>query len=372
MNPRIICVDDEPRVLKGLRRRLGREFDLQIAEGGAEALSLMRSSEPFEVIVSDMRMPVMSGAQLLAQVRQEFPETVRVLLTGQSDLEDAIAAVNEGNIFRFLSKPCPPETLLPALRDAVEHNRLIRSERELLEGTVQGSVSLLSEILAIRDPAAAERGMRLKRHVGGLAEAMGIDRPWDIELAATLSEIGYSLIPSDIVERWHDGDTLTDGEEALLAQQPRVARDLVSRIPRLEVVADMLGQLAPDALPAANPRVKLAVDVINAAMIYDRSIQSGMKEGAAVRQMRETRSDLAPEILKGLEHVAVAAGGYVVKELAVADLVSGVQLAADLYAKDDRLLLAEGTEVTHASLMRINQYADHVGVREPLKVRVPA
>ena len=157
----------------------------------------------------------MSGAQLLAQVRQEFPETVRLLLTGQSDLEDAIAAVNEGNIFRFLSKPCPPETLLPALQDAVEHNRLIRSERELLEGTVQGSVSLLSEILAIRDPAAAERGMRLKRYVGGLAEAMGIDRPWDIELAATLSEIGYSLIPSDIVERWHNGDTLTDGEEAL-------------------------------------------------------------------------------------------------------------------------------------------------------------
>ena len=118
--------------------------------------------------------------------------------------------------------------------------------------------------------------------------------------------------------------------------------------------------------------MKLAVDVINAAMIYDRSIQSGMKEGAAVRQMRGTHADLAPEILKGLEQVAVAAGGYVVKELGVADLVSGVQLAADLYAKDDRLLLAEGTEVTHASLMRINQYADHVGVREPLKVRVPA
>ncbi|MCP3997873.1 MAG: hypothetical protein GY722_22860 [bacterium] len=67
--------------------------------------------------------------------------------------------------------------MLPALNDAAEHDRLIRSERELLEGTVQGSVSLLSAILVMLDPAAAERGMRLKRHVGGLAEAMVIDRP---------------------------------------------------------------------------------------------------------------------------------------------------------------------------------------------------
>ncbi len=369
MKPRIICVDDEPRVLKGLRRRLGRDYDVSVAESGAAALSMMRAQEPFEVIISDMRMPAMNGAQLLAKVFDEFPDTVRMLLTGQSDLEDAISAVNDGKIYRFLSKPCPPETLTRAIDDAVEMNRLIRSERELLEGTLQGSVALLAEILAIRDPAAADRGMRLKNHVAALARQMNIERPWDIEVAATLSEIGYSLVPGDIVDRWRAGDDLTEKEVSLLRRQPQVARDLVGRIPRLETVADIVGQLAPDALPSINPRVKLAVDLITAVGIYDGHLQNGLKEGAAVHQMRS--SDIAVEILDGLEGVAVAAGGYVIKSLGVADLVSGLRLAADLYATDGRLLLSAGTEVTHAARMRIDQYADHVGVREPIKVRVP-
>ncbi len=371
MKARIICVDDEPRVLKGLRRRLGREYDLAVAESGAEALNILRSSDPFHVIVSDMRMPVMTGAQLLSACRKEFPDTVRVLLTGQSDLDDAIAAVNDGNIFRFLSKPCPPEVLVPALEAAVEHNRLIRSERELLEGTVQGSVALLAEILAIRDPVAAARGMRLKKHVGALAREMAVERPWDIEVAATLSEIGYALVPNDIVERWREGEDLSDNEQHMLDQQSRVARDLVANIPRLEIVADILGQLAPEALPSANPRVSLAVDLIKAVSVYDRFLQNGLKEGAAVLQMKSTQTQIDAEILKGLEQVAVAAGGYVIKNLGVADLVSGIMLAADLYASDERLLLKEGTELTHAAHTRILQYADHVGIRQPIKVRVP-
>ena len=81
----------------------GGDFEVETVESGAEALALMRSAKPFQVVTSDMRMPGMSGAQFLAQARNEFPDTVRIVLTGQSDLNDAIAAVDEGNIFRFLS-----------------------------------------------------------------------------------------------------------------------------------------------------------------------------------------------------------------------------------------------------------------------------
>ncbi len=372
MPPRIICVDDEPRVLKGLRRRLGREFDVTIAESGAEALATMRNSDPFQVIVSDMRMPVMSGAQLLAAVHREFPDTVRVLLTGQSDLDDAIAAVNDGNIFRFLTKPCPPEVLLPALEAAVEHNRLIRSERELLEGTVKGSVALLAEIVAIRDPAAAARGVRLKNHVAGMARVMEIPMSWDIEVAATLSEIGYSLLPSDVVDRWRDGKELSESEQKLINGQWRLARDLIANIPRLESVAAILAHLDPDAFAASDEHVQLGADLIKAAGIYETMLQSGLTEGAAVTQLRTTRPEIAPEIVKALDQIAIAAGGYVIKSLGVKDLVSGVVLAADLCASDGRLLLTEGSELTLAARSRIMQYADHVGVKEPIQVRVPA
>ncbi len=372
MKPRIICVDDEPRVLKGLRRRLGRDYDITMAESGAEALTTMRQADDFQVIVSDMRMPAMNGAQLLAMARKEFPDTVRVLLTGQSDLDDAIAAVNEGNIFRFLTKPCPPEVLLPALEAAVEHNRLIRSERELLEGTVRGSVALLAEILAIRDPAAAARGVRLKSHVAGMASVMELPMSWDIEVAATLSEIGYALLPSEIVDRWRDGFQLSESEQKVIDGQWRVARDLVANIPRLESVSAILAHLAPNAFAASDEHIRLGTNLIKAAGAYEGLLQSGLTEGAAVAQLRSTRSDLDPEIVKALDQIAIAAGGYVTKSLGVADLVSGIVLAADLYSADGRLLLTEGSELTHAAHSRVLQYADHIGVREPIKVRVPA
>ncbi len=371
MSARIICVDDEPRVLKGLRRRLGRDYHVEIAESGAEALELLRAQDPFHVIVSDMRMPGMNGAQLLANARREFPDTVRILLTGQSDLDDAIAAINEGNIFRFLTKPCPPEVLLPALGAAVEQYRLVQAERELLEGTLRGSITLLTEILEIKDPVAASRGVRLKNYVRDLAAELEVTGTWDFEVAAALSEIGYAVIPSDIVDRWRRGDHLTEAEEGLLVSQFHVAKELLVNIPRLDGVAAMVGALGTGATDGTDERVDLGVSLIQAVGEYDRYVQSGLAEGAAVAAMKKHGSVSDESILRALDRMAVASGGYVEKALGVADLVSGLLLAADLYATDGRLLLTEGTELSHAAKTRIMQYADHVGIREPIRVRVP-
>lgn len=100
--PRVLCVDDEPRVLAALARTLHRHFALTTAASGAGGLELLRREGPFAVVVSDLRMPGMDGVAFLARVREAAPDTVRVLLTGQADLAAAVAAVNEGNIFRFL------------------------------------------------------------------------------------------------------------------------------------------------------------------------------------------------------------------------------------------------------------------------------
>ncbi len=371
MPARIVCVDDEPRVLKGLQRRLGRAYDVSTAESGAEALALMREGEEFQVVISDMRMPGMSGAEFLAQARQEFPDTVRILLTGQSDLNDAIAAVNQGNIFRFLSKPCPPEVLMPALSDATEHFRLIRAERELLEGTLRGAVTVLTEILGMKDPAAVSRGKRLKRHVHQLAEALDIDRSWDFELAAMLSEIGYAVLPGEIVDRARAGEALTEAERQLLGSHSSVACELLAHIPRLENVARMIGALGGGVEAGTDPRVAEGLRLLRAATDYDEALQQGLAEGAAVAALRNNGvHDEA--VLRGLDHLAVASGGYVEKSLGVGDLVSGVILGADLFAADGRLLLTEGTELSAAARTRIEHYDNHVGVREPIVVRVPA
>jgi len=121
--PRILLVDDEANVLEGLRRTLRPFFDVALANGPDEALKLVATEGPYEVVVSDLRMPGMDGIALLCQIRKASPQTVRVLLTGYGDMNAIIAAVNEGNVFRFLSKPCPPWALTRALEDSVREYR---------------------------------------------------------------------------------------------------------------------------------------------------------------------------------------------------------------------------------------------------------
>jgi len=122
--PRVLCVDDEPMLLAALKTSLHRRYDVTTAEGGLEALHLLRERGPFTVVISDFRMPGMDGARFLARARDVAPDTVRILLTGQAGLEDAIEVVNQGYIFRFLTKPCPPQVLLAAIENAVDQARL--------------------------------------------------------------------------------------------------------------------------------------------------------------------------------------------------------------------------------------------------------
>jgi DNA-binding NtrC family response regulator len=131
--PRILLVDDDVEVLDALQRQLQRHFDVTATCDAKEAIRLAVTSGPFAVVVSDLRMPGMDGISLLYLIRQTAPETVRVLLTGHADVEAAISAVNQGNIFRFLAKPCPPAALLRALEACVEQYRLLTGGRELRE-----------------------------------------------------------------------------------------------------------------------------------------------------------------------------------------------------------------------------------------------
>ena len=117
--PSILCVDDEVNILEGLQDNLRRKFKVHTASSGTEGLAVLKSEGPFPVVISDMRMPEMNGAEFLSQVRNLYPDSMRILLTGQSDIESAISAVNEGQIFRFLTKPCETDNLVSVIQLAL-------------------------------------------------------------------------------------------------------------------------------------------------------------------------------------------------------------------------------------------------------------
>jgi len=145
MKPRILLVDDDPLLLAGLKRQLRRRFDVAIAAGGAEALSMVAEQAPYAVVVSDYRMPGMNGIDLLARIKSLQPDTVRMMLTGSTDLATAVNAVNQGHIFQFHLKPCPAEDLARAIDEGVAHYRQVTARTSQMQA-MEKSMALASEV----------------------------------------------------------------------------------------------------------------------------------------------------------------------------------------------------------------------------------
>ncbi|MDQ7006062.1 MAG: response regulator [Acidobacteriota bacterium] len=131
MSATVLLVDDEPRVTAALRRRLRREgMQVLEAQSGEQALEIL-DAEAVDVLVSDERMPGMSGSELVRRAAESHPEVIRIILSGQATLDAAVKAINEGQIFRFLLKPCEETELLYCIRQALEHRDLLRENTEL-------------------------------------------------------------------------------------------------------------------------------------------------------------------------------------------------------------------------------------------------
>jgi len=145
VNKKILFVDDDINMLNAYKRGFRNKFNVYTASGGEEGLESILKQGPYAVIISDCRMPGMSGVEFLIKSKDVAPDSLRMMATGNADLQVAIKAVNEGNIFRFLVKPCDLDVLRKAIDDGIEYYRLVKAEKELLEKTLSLSESLREE-----------------------------------------------------------------------------------------------------------------------------------------------------------------------------------------------------------------------------------
>lgn len=370
--PKVLCVDDEPQVLEGLSLQLRRTCNVVIATSGPLGLEALGQQGPFAVVLSDMRMPVMDGATFLAKARQLAPDTVRMLLTGQADMASAIAAVNEGQIFRFMTKPCPPEQLRLAFAAAARQHRLLTSERVLLEQTLHGSIKTLTDILALTNPAAYGRATRIKKHVDELAGALQLPDRWQVEVAAMLSQLGSVSLPDDVAERYYYGKKMSARERTMVARIPMVTEDLLANIPRLEPVRQILakqrkrfdGGQDEAELPAGARVLKIAAD-------FDELESSGMETQLAINTMRNREGQYDPEALQVFFKLkGTVEEELVVKEFQLKGIVVGMVFAEDVRTSNGVLLVARGYEVTRSFIERLRNMRPGQ-VNEPLRVLVP-
>lgn len=376
MNEKILFVDDEPNVLHSIQRQLHKRFDIAIAEGADEALRVLREDGPFAVIVSDMRMPKMSGIELLTRVKDMYPETVRLMLTGNADQETAIEAVNNGQIFRFLTKPCPQGTFVTSLALALRQHRLVTVEKELLQQTLRGSVNVLAELLAVANPLAFSAGSRVKGYVTAIAEALHLPRVWQFEIAALLSQIGCFSLPVEILTKVYSNNQLSEEESWMYTNHPEVGAALLEKIPRLENITQMITLQMKrfdeydDALTAQHvEEVLIGAQILHAVIDFDRQQFMGMGHQEAIAWMRKQKNAYNPKVLEALAGVRTERTGQILS-LKVDQVTEGMTTTENVTTKTGVLIIPKGQVITKPILQGLKNFATQVGVVEPIKVQI--
>jgi response regulator RpfG family c-di-GMP phosphodiesterase len=367
--PRVLCVDDDPHVLAILQRVLLGRFDVQAVSNPFDAIGIVEQTEaPFAVIISDLSMPGMDGIALLRRAREATPNSMRVLLTGNADMECAVEAVNEGSVFRFLVKPCAPDVLITAVAAAVEQYRLVESERVLLEQTLRGSVKALTEVLAVASPSAFARAMRLKRYVGQIADALDVADRWEVEVAALISQLGCVSLPSDLILKMHVGGELDASEQAMVDALPATAASFVAELPRLDAVRNILThQNTPYAAPYSasfdgpgpnlgarvGAMIPLGARMLKAASDLDWLLAGGMSETSALSSLAAREGVYDPEVLNALSRAVGCMPEANAWRVRLRDVREGMIFFADVRGPQGLLLAAAGQEVGPALINRL-------------------
>lgn len=380
MNKQILCVDDEPHILEGFRRIFRKNFEIHVAEGGEQAMAVLQRKNDFSVIVSDMRMPGMDGVQFFNRAREIAPDSVRIMLTGDAEQATAMKAVNEGEIFRFLTKPCSPEAFGIAIEAGIRQHRLMTAERELLEKTLGKSLQVLIDILAMVNPTAFSRATRVKRLARELAERAAIKNVWEIELAAMLSQIGCVTVPEEILHKITRGEPLEESELQLYQQHPQVGRDLIADIPRMETVAEIIAhqnRCISDDMESihttANPSMaaKYAC-ILKIALDFDRLLEFGKSPHEAFRELskRDNWYDSAT-LLALRELISEKVEEYVYEKVNVSALEFGMVLDEAVLIDSETVLIAKGTEVTFSMMMKLDKFAASKRIPKLIGVKIP-
>lgn len=391
----ILCVDDEPNILNALQRLLRHQgYKVLTAESGAQGLDILQQ-ETVDLVISDMRMPQMDGAQFLEQVRQHWPDTTRVLLTGYADVSSTMAAINKGEIYRYIAKPWDDNDVLLLVKHAMERKQLEQEKHRLealtqqqneelktlnssLENKVQErtltlqkvlhelersndqlrknfltSVSIFSNLMELRTGGIGGHSRRVAELARKLAVQMELnaDDIQDVVLAGLLHDIGKIGLSDTVLEK-HLPE-LTPFERREMMRHPAIAQTALTPLEQLKNAATIIrahhehfdGTGYPDGLSGFS--IPLGARILLVANDYD-ALQHGNMLNNRLTQMKAYNHILEsrgkhydPSVVDAFKTLLVGTQSHqdVAVEMRSSHLRSGMVLARDLFSHEGLLLL---------------------------------
>lgn len=419
----LLFIDDESSILASLRRLFRPHgYNILLAESGAAGLEIL-AREKVDLVVSDMRMPEMDGATLLKQVRQRWPHVIRILLTGYADITSTIAAINEGEIYRYIAKPWDDHEIITIIREATERQRLESENRRLtaltqeqneqlkalnasleqkvvertaklhkalafieqahgeLKKSFLTSVQVFAGLIELRNSPASNmmtgHGRRVADHARSVAQRLGLPdaEVQNILLAGLLHDIGKLGLPDQLLDK--PFNTLSPEQRALVIKHPVIGQNILMSIAKLEEVAILVrhhhetfdGHGYPDHLAGlAIPQGSRILTVVNE---YDELqigtlVQRPLKPAEALNFLVENRGKrYDPAVVDAFVQLLAETQHAELPEapLRTMHLKPGMLLTRDLLHSDGYLLLAKGTVLSTeiiTQLVRLEQAEQHL------------
>ncbi|MDR3640957.1 MAG: response regulator [Humidesulfovibrio sp.] len=307
---KVLLVDDDQNLLESLVRLLRPEHEVFTARNGDEALGVLVACGPFTVVVSDLKMPGMDGIELLSRISRTSPDTVRVLLTGHADLQAAIDATNLGYVYRFLTKPCPPEVLRLEIAAACRHAALLRDQRELLslkrcKVLLEGVVLGFSALVEARDSYLAGHQQRVTRLALAIGQKLDMTEAEleTLRIAGLLHDIGKVYVPADFLSR---PGLLRQEELSVVQMHPEVGYEILKHLDQDWPVAVIIrqhhermdGSGYPQGLSGRfivqSARILAVADVVD-AMCSHRPYRQSLGLASALEEIEKNKGRLYDE-----------------------------------------------------------------------------
>ncbi len=382
MTRKILLVDDDSEVLASLRFQLGSRFEVETANGAEYGIKAVLTTGPYAVVVSDLRMPHVDGVRFLTWLQSQAPNTVRILHTAYADLQVSISAINEGHVFRLLTKPCATKDMIRALQDGLRQYELVESEKTLLQETLSGSVSLLTELLAIADEVGFGRAEKTRDYVRAFLASERSQNEWELEVAAMLSRIGAVTMPDTVLKKIDSGQELSSVEESMYARIPQIGHDLLANIPHLQNVAKIIlyaqkqfdgggppkDAISRDKIPYGSRVLKVFGDMVDIE-------SSGLSRADAFSAISSRTGWYDPEIMRKLgalpdlqQGAASQSKAEKIVRCSVGELRPGLVLHSAIMTVKGLRLLSAGTAISPPMLEKIRNHAELTGIKEPIEI----
>ncbi len=374
---KVLFVDDEPHLLSAIKRNFRRSFDLETAESGALGLKCIREKGPFAVVVSDMQMPEMDGAQFLGQVKKYCPDTIRIMLTGDAGQGTAVAAINKADVYKFINKPCDQKTLETVLVSALNEHGRRQLESTLLEKTVQGSISILTELLGLTMPEVFGRSHSIKAVAENIATKLEYRTQWKLKAACMLSHIGGVSMSRELTQKLCGRNKLNEAELQEYLTILNTSANLVEKIPRLEPVADVIRKVLvyadssgvpelpdPEEIPVESKIIRLAFDIDD---IQD------LEADEKIEAIKSNKHKYDPVVLEAtlayLETQTAPEQSNDIEYVSVRRLTDNMILAEDIIDRNGVLLVCSGWQTTENIRLHLQNVAVNGNIDFDIPIR---